>query len=223
MFENHFTVDVAEATGLALLGVMQTTGPVDGDVALLAVESGGTLHGSARTDATEFEKAIEDGTIVADIVLSLLARITVHVVGRDPSKEINVFVGVELCHLVDNCGLCALHRIVASVSGRTRTLLRRPGRVLVTYINLEEFVNVVVHDQAVGQSNAMRLHGMARNVRIIANIGVVKVGDLLLVGAQLLVERTVAINPGGVFGAGRSIHCRCEARKGPSSSRAQHV
>lgn len=69
-----------------------------------------------------------------------------------------------------------------------------------THINLEEFINVVVHNQAVGQSNAMRLHGMASHVCIIANIGVVKVCDLLLVRIELLVERTVAIDPSGILG-----------------------
>lgn len=41
---------------------------------------------------------------------------------------------------------------------------------------------------------------MASNVCIIANVGIVEVGNLFLVCVQLLVERPITINPGRVFG-----------------------
>jgi hypothetical protein len=93
------TIDVAKTTGLALLGVMQTASPIDGDVALLAVEASRALHATACADAAELEEAIEDGAVVADVVLALLSHKGVHIVGRDLLKEFDVLVGVELRHL----------------------------------------------------------------------------------------------------------------------------
>ena len=78
---------------------MQSTCPVDGNVALVAVEAGSTLHASARADAAELEEAIEDRAVIADVVLALLSHKGVHVVGRDFLQEFDVLVGVELRHL----------------------------------------------------------------------------------------------------------------------------
>lgn len=102
--------------------MVQTTGPIDSNVTLLAVESCGAFHGPARTNATKFEKTIKDGTIITDIVLGLLAHIAVHVVWCNSSKKFYVFIGVELCHLVDNCRLRALYRMVALVSRQDEDL-----------------------------------------------------------------------------------------------------
>lgn len=77
------TIDVTKSTGLTLLRVMQTTSPIDGDITLPTVQSGGTLHAASRADATEFEQAIKHGTIIPDIVATLLFRESVHVVGSD--------------------------------------------------------------------------------------------------------------------------------------------
>ena len=41
-------VDVAEPRGLELLGVVQSAGPIDSDVALAVVELHGSVHGGAR-------------------------------------------------------------------------------------------------------------------------------------------------------------------------------
>lgn len=49
------------------------------------------------------------------------------------------------------------------------------------YIDFHLLVDTIVHDQAMRQPNTMRLHGMASNVGIIANIRVVEVGDSVLV------------------------------------------
>ena len=45
----HDVVDVAEAAGLALLGVMKTSRPVDCNVRRLLVEFHGACHGAATT------------------------------------------------------------------------------------------------------------------------------------------------------------------------------
>lgn len=106
--------------------MVKTTGPVDCNVALLAVESCGTFHGSTSADTTEFEQTIEDRTIITDVILGLLTHVAVHVVGRDPPKKLNILVGVELCHLVDNRRLRTLDRIVALIyqSGTVGRVLR---------------------------------------------------------------------------------------------------
>ena len=105
------TIDVAEATGLAILGVVQAAGPVDGDVALAAVQTSGALHGAAGTDAAELKQAVEHGTVVADVVLALLLGVLVHVVGGDLVQEVDVLVRVELRHFILGGRLCALYSI----------------------------------------------------------------------------------------------------------------
>lgn len=87
---------------------MKAASPVDRDVALLTVEARCALHRATSTDTAKFKKTIEHRTVVADVVLGLLARVAVHVVGRDPPEKVNVLVGVELGHLVDDGGLRAL-------------------------------------------------------------------------------------------------------------------
>lgn len=71
----RLTIDVAEATCLALLRVMQATSPVDGDVAFAAIETRCTLHTATSTNPAEFKKAIEDRAIVTHVVLGLLFRV----------------------------------------------------------------------------------------------------------------------------------------------------
>lgn len=93
------TVDIAETTGLALFGVVKTTGPVDCNVALLTIETGSTLHATTSADAAELKEAVKNGTIISDIVFALFLLIGVHVVGSDLLEEVDVLVCVELGHL----------------------------------------------------------------------------------------------------------------------------
>lgn len=95
---------------------MKPTSPIDGNVALLSVETGSALHRAASADATELEQTIKDRTVVTDVVLRLLSLVGLHVVGRNPSEELDILVGMELGHLVDNCRLRSLQG-VGSISG----------------------------------------------------------------------------------------------------------
>ena len=131
---------------------MQTSGPVDSDVAFLPVQPGSALHTSTGTDAAEFEETVKYRTIVTDVELGLFALEVVHVLGADLLQKINVLVGVELGHLQSRGGLCA--------------------------VDLHLLVDAIVHDETVGQSYAMRLHGMASDVGEVANVRVVEVGNL---------------------------------------------
>lgn len=93
--------------------MVQATSPIYGNVAFLAIESCSAFHRPTGANATEFEKAVKHRTVISDVVLSLLSHVAVHVVRCDPPKKLNVLVGVELCHLVDNRGLRALDKHVA--------------------------------------------------------------------------------------------------------------
>ena len=46
-----------------------------------------------------------------------------------------------------------------------------------TYIYFHMLVQTIVHDQAVGHSNAVRFHGVAGNIGIIAHIRIVEIGS----------------------------------------------
>ena len=149
----QLTVDVAETTGFALLGVMQTTSPVHSNIAFAAVQPRRTLHAAASTDTAEFEQTVEDRTVVADVVFALLFAEVVHVVWGDALQEVDVLVGVELGHLVLGCGLCA--------------------------VDFEVLVEAVVHDEGVCHTDAVWLHWVACVIGVVANVAVVEVCDLL--------------------------------------------
>lgn len=104
------TINVAETASLAFLCMVKTSCPIDGDITFLTVKASGTLHAPTSAYPAEFEKTIKDWTIISDVVLCLLSHEIVHVVRRDPSKELNVLVGVELRHLGDNRWFGALFK-----------------------------------------------------------------------------------------------------------------
>ena len=149
----QLTVDVAETTGFALLGVMQTTSPVHSNIAFAAVQPRRTLHAAASTDTAEFEQTVEDRTVVADVVFALLFAEVVHVVWGDALQEVDVLVGVELGHLVLGRGLCA--------------------------VDFEVLVEAVVHDEGVSHADTVWLHWVACVIGVVANVAVVEVCDFL--------------------------------------------
>lgn len=79
---------------------MQTACPVYCDVAFVAIEPCSALHTAPRTNTTKLKQAIEDRTIISDVVLALFFRILVHVIGCDFGQEIDVFIRMELRHFV---------------------------------------------------------------------------------------------------------------------------
>ena len=66
------TIDIAESAGFALLGVMETASPVDGNITFAPIQSRSTLHAATGADSAELEKAVKDWTIVSHIKASLL-------------------------------------------------------------------------------------------------------------------------------------------------------
>jgi hypothetical protein len=153
MLQVKLTIDVAKATCFALLCVMQTASPVDGDVAFSAVQPCGTLHAASGADTTKLEQAVEDRTVVADVVLALLLAEVVHVVRSDALEEIDVFVGVELGHFVLGCWFGA--------------------------VDLQVLVETVVHDERVSHANTVRLHGVSSVVGVVSDVTIVEIGHLL--------------------------------------------
>ena len=61
-----------------------------------------------------------------------------------------------------------------------RATWSKDDKVWATYIYLHLLVGPIVHNQAVGQPYAMRLHGMACDICIVSDIRIVEVRDLLL-------------------------------------------
>jgi hypothetical protein len=104
----RLTVDVAEATSLALLGVMETSSPVDGDVAFAAVKTSCAFHAASGANTAEFEETVKDWTVIPDIILSLLFCIVLHVVRGDFLQEVDVLISMKLRHLMFICGFRAL-------------------------------------------------------------------------------------------------------------------
>lgn len=88
--------------------MVKATSPVDGYVALLAVETSSTLHGATSADAAKLKQPVKNRAIVTDVVSALFTGIVLHVVRSDATEEVDVFVRVKLGHLVDDGRLCAL-------------------------------------------------------------------------------------------------------------------
>ncbi len=88
--------------------MVETTRPIHGNVTFVAVESRSTLHAATGADPTELEEAVENGAVVADVVLALLTHVGIHVVGRHLLEEVDVLVRVKLGHFCEDGRLRAL-------------------------------------------------------------------------------------------------------------------
>lgn len=87
---------------------MQPSRPIDRNITLSSIQPCSTLHTSASRDSAELKEAIEYGTVISDIIFALLLSVLVHIVGGNFRKEIDVFVRVELTHLLLGRRLSAL-------------------------------------------------------------------------------------------------------------------
>ncbi len=93
---------------------MQASRPVDCDVAFAPVEPGRTLHTTTGADSTELKEPIEDRAIVPDIIFRLIFSKVIHVIGSNFLQEINVFVGMILCHLEPGSRLGPLYDMISN-------------------------------------------------------------------------------------------------------------
>ena len=101
-------VDVAEARRLALLGVVEAAGPVDGDVGLGVDQTAGGAEGAASRDGAELEQALEGRAVLADEEALAVAGDVVEGFWRDAGEAVDVLVGVEARHLVGRAPVGAL-------------------------------------------------------------------------------------------------------------------
>lgn len=62
---------------------MQSTRPIDSDIAFAPVQPSSTLHSTSCAYATKLEKSIKHRAVISNIVLTLLLCEVVHVVWRD--------------------------------------------------------------------------------------------------------------------------------------------
>lgn len=62
-------VDVAEARGFGFLGVVEPAGPIDCDAGLVVDEFARGVDGGAGVEGTVAVEAVEDGTVVANVVV----------------------------------------------------------------------------------------------------------------------------------------------------------
>lgn len=90
--------------------MVKPSSPVDGDIALAAVQSSGTFHTPASGDPTELEEAVKDRAVVSDVVFALFFGVLLHIVWGDFREEVYIFVCVELAHLLLRGGLRSLWR-----------------------------------------------------------------------------------------------------------------
>lgn len=79
---------------------MQTSCPIDRIIAFAPIQTSGAFHATTRTDSAELEHAVEDGTIIANVIFALLFLIRLHVVWGDLLEEVDVLVCMELGHLM---------------------------------------------------------------------------------------------------------------------------
>ena len=147
----HDVVDVAEAGRLALLGVVESAGPVDGDVRLSLVQFHGAGHTAAGGELAELVESVKDGAVLADVEALHLSVVLAHVVGSNVAQEHDVLVGVILGHLLEDG--------------------------LVGSVDLHLAVESVVEEKIVGHADAMGLHRMSLSVVVIADVTIVVVAD----------------------------------------------
>lgn len=144
-------IDITKARGLRLLGMMQPTGPIDGNISILAVKLDGGADRSAGGGLAEAKKAVENGAVLADVETLEMAGVGVVVegFGCDGSKEIDVVVGVESSDVVGGGG---------------------EGTV-----DLHPAVEGVVDDEVVGHADTVGFHRVALAIVVVPNCGLIEV------------------------------------------------
>jgi hypothetical protein len=146
-------INIAKPGGLALLGVVESAGPVDGDI-MAMVELDGAANGAPRVRLAETVETVEDGAVLADVEALERADLVLLRFGGDGPEEGDVIVGVEAAEV--------------AVAGRVRA----------EHLHLVE--EAVAAEQRVGHADAVRLHRVALPVVVVAHLRVVEVADAAL-------------------------------------------
>lgn len=94
---------------------------------------------------------------------------------------------MELRHFEFGGGFRALYPAISAQEGKDQ--MQKVGPLYVqgiqTHVNFHFLVQAIIHHQAVSHPNPMGLHGVASNIGIVADIGIVKICNALLLGAVI--------------------------------------
>merc|ERR1711971_45429 len=133
--------------------MMQTSGPVDGNLSRLFVQFHCRGNRTSSRQLTELVESVEYWTILAYVEPLHLLVVLTHVVRSDGPEKPDVVVAVELGHLL-------LGRLVGPVD------LHLP-------------VEPIVEQKVVGHPYPMGLHGVTLPIVVVANVTVIVVADPL--------------------------------------------
>lgn len=97
---NHNVVDIAEARGLKLLGMVQTTSPVNGNITDLVVQLGCSLQRCACVTRAELKEPGKHWAVIAYVEGIKTLGEALHIGGADSLQEVNVVLGVEAAHVM---------------------------------------------------------------------------------------------------------------------------
>jgi len=80
--------------------MVQTTAPINGDVAAVVVQFSSTIQRRTGIHRTKVKEAIEHGTIVSHIKVTQVLGVTLQVLRRDTLQEFHVVLRMEATHVV---------------------------------------------------------------------------------------------------------------------------
>jgi hypothetical protein len=171
-------IDIAEPGGLALLCVVESAGPVDGDV-VAVVQLDGAADGFPRVRLAEAVEVVEDGAVLTDVESLERADLVLLRLWGDGAEEGDVVIGVEAAEV--------------AVTGGVRP----------EHLHLVE--EAVVGEQGMRHADAMRLHRVPLPVVVVAHLRVVEVAHAPLRPVRTGGRQGVAATAGrGVY---RHLRC----------------
>lgn len=149
-------VDITKPRRFGLLGVMQTTGPIESNISVTAVELDGGADGAAGGGLAEAEKAIENGTVLADIEALQVSRVSVVMegIGRDGGEEVDIVIGVKPSDIIR--------------ASRERA------------VDLHPAMKGIMNNQVMRHPDAVRFHRVPLAVVVVADGGLVEVAHAAL-------------------------------------------
>lgn len=116
---NHNVIDIAEARSLKLLGMVQTSSPVDGNITDLVVQLGCSLQRCACVTGTELKEPGKHWAVIAHVEGIKALGEALHIGGAHSLQEVNVVLGVEAAHVMLR-GLVWLEDLRTETQGESR-------------------------------------------------------------------------------------------------------
>ena len=140
----YYVIDITEARCFRLLGVVEATSPVDGNIRRLLVQLHRRGNAAPARELAELVKPVKDGTILPHIESLHLLVIFAHVIWANGPQEANVVIGVKLGHFL--------------LGG------------LVWPVDFHLPIQSIVEQKIVGHANAVRFHRMSLAIIIVADV-----------------------------------------------------